>query len=127
MRERPDRTEEDDAAGGKGSPVCGTRRPTPSRPGPPSPSLVSALVVASPLVSARAWFQVTPGGTLVPNLITLYLITLSIGARGHPSLADLDEQLLVQVEPSQGRIVGRLADEIIKRNVNARVGVDEMA
>ncbi|MFH8786646.1 eCIS core domain-containing protein [Streptomyces roseoverticillatus] len=64
----------------------------------------------------RFWarFEVTPGGTLFPDRIRL-----SIRSDGHRDLGTLPGLVLAEFDPLHGRIVDRLAGEIMKRNVDA--------
>lgn len=48
-------------------------------------------------------------------------IELWIGARGHPVLGDLRQQLLAAFDPISGRVVDKMAGEIVKRRADQRV------
>ncbi|MFF3735120.1 DUF4157 domain-containing protein [Streptomyces sp. NPDC002476] len=63
----------------------------------------------------QAQFLITPGNTLFPKYIELW-----VRAQGHQHLGDLPPTLLARFEPLSGRIVDRMAGEIIKRNVDIR-------
>ncbi|MFF8919103.1 DUF4157 domain-containing protein [Streptomyces sp. NPDC015032] len=63
----------------------------------------------------QAQFLITPGNTLFPQYIELW-----VQAQGHQHLGDLPPTLLARFEPLSGRIVDRMAGEIIKRNVDIR-------
>ncbi|PZT71607.1 MULTISPECIES: eCIS core domain-containing protein [unclassified Streptomyces] len=63
----------------------------------------------------QAQFLITPGNTLFPQYIELW-----VQARKHQHLGDLPPTLLARFEPLSGRIVDRMAGEITKRNVDTR-------
>ncbi|MFF5126508.1 DUF4157 domain-containing protein [Streptomyces syringium] len=67
-----------------------------------------------------ARFEVTPAGTLFPARIRL-----SIKTDDHRDLGTLPGLVLAEFDPLHGRIVDRLAGEILKRNVDATRGVYE--
>ncbi|MBP2406168.1 eCIS core domain-containing protein [Streptomyces syringium] len=67
-----------------------------------------------------ARFEVTPAGTLFPARIRL-----SIKTDGHRDLGTLPGMVLAEFDPLHGRIIDRLAGEVMKRNVDATRGVYE--
>ena len=50
-------------------------------------------------------------------------IELWIGAQGHPVLGDVRQQLLASFDPISGKVVDKMAGEIIKRRTDQNVVV----
>lgn len=73
----------------------------------------------------RFWarFEVVPGGTLGPLFPDR--IRLSVKTDNHRDLGTLPGLVLAEFDPLHGRIVDRLAGEIMKRNVDATRGLYE--
>lgn len=67
-----------------------------------------------------ARFEAVPGGTLFPDRIRL-----SIRTEGHRDLGTLPGLVLAEFDPLRGRIVDRLAAELMKRNVDTTRGLYE--
>jgi hypothetical protein len=67
-----------------------------------------------------ARFRVSPTGTLFARYITI-----EIKATGHKMLGDLEPTLLGRFDVLQGKVVDKLSNEIMKRNLDRRAVFDE--